>query len=70
MQQAEIKLLEMMARNNMRQIKELAQKADLSEVIISKILKGKKQGLRLDTISKLCMALNCKVEELIVLPEE
>jgi putative transcriptional regulator len=70
MQQAEIKLLEMMARQNIRQIKELAQKANISESIVAKILHGKKKGLRLDTITKLCVALDCRVDELIVLPEE
>lgn len=65
--QAEIKLLEMMARKNVRQIKELSRMTGITEKVISDILKGNKQGLRLDTIAKLCTALECKVNELIVL---
>lgn len=59
-----------MAKRNIRTIKELAGMAKLQDRIISDILNGKKKGLRLDTIAKLCMALNCKVDELIVLPNE
>lgn len=70
MPQAEIKLYELMAKRNIRTIKELAGMAKLQDRIISDILNGKKKGLRLDTIAKLCMALNCKVDELIVLPNE
>jgi len=67
--QAEIKLLEMMARRNIRQIKEVSRLTGLHERIISDIIHGRKKGLRLDTIVKLCVALDCKVHELIVLEE-
>lgn len=70
MPQADIKLLELMAKRNIRQAKEMAEKAELSDRIILDILNGKKKGLRLDTIVKLCKALECRVDELIVLPEE
>ena len=68
--QAEIKLLEMMARKNIRQIKEVSRLTGINERVIADIIHGRKKGLRLDTIAKLCKALDCKIHELIVLEDE
>ncbi|ULT55424.1 helix-turn-helix transcriptional regulator [Neobacillus drentensis] len=61
----EVKLLEMMARNNIRRIEELHELTGLSRTTIRQILTGKKKSLYFDTIGILCEKLNCRVEELI-----
>ena len=63
----EIKLLEMMARNNIRQIKELHEITGISRTIISNLLNGNKSGIRLDTLAKLCEALDCEIGDLVVM---
>lgn len=62
----EVRLLEMMARKNIRQIKELHEKTGLSRTIISDLLNGNKRSIRLETVGKLCEALDCEIGELIV----
>lgn len=62
----EIKLLELMAKNNIRQVKQLSEKSKVTEQTISNFLNGKNKALRLDTIAKLCKALDCRIDELIV----
>lgn len=69
MKQAEIKLYEMMAKRDIRTIKELSKKTGVTERIISGILNKKTTGLRLSTIVKFCEVLDCSLEELIVLPD-
>jgi putative transcriptional regulator len=63
----EIKLLELMAKNNIRQIKQLSKKSKVSEQTISNFLNGKNKAMRLETIAKLCKALNCELGELIII---
>lgn len=63
----EVKLLEMMARNNIRKIEELHDLTGLSRTTIRLILEGKKKSLYFDTIGLLCEKLNCNLEELIVM---
>lgn len=67
---AEIKLRELMFQRGIDTIEEMHQTSKLSRKAISSILSGRKTALRLDTIAKLCKALNCKVEDLIVLDKE
>jgi DNA-binding Xre family transcriptional regulator len=61
----EVRLLEMMAKNNIRRIEELHDLTGLSRTTIRLILEGKKKSLYFDTIGILCEKLNCRVEELI-----
>lgn len=65
----EIRLLELMGRNNIRQIKQLSRLTNLNERVLSDIVNGKKKGLRLDTIATLCEVLDCRVDELLVIKE-
>jgi DNA-binding Xre family transcriptional regulator len=62
----EVKLLEMMARNNIRRIEDLHELTGLSRTTIRLILNGEKKSLYFDTISTLCEKLNCDLDELIV----
>lgn len=62
----EIKLLEIMAKNNIRQIKQLSDISTVTEQTIGNFLNGKNKAMRLETIAKLCAALDCKIDELIV----
>lgn len=61
----EIKLLEQMAKNNIRQIRALSQKSGVSEQSISKLLNEKSKYMRLDSLAKLCGALDCEIGDLI-----
>lgn len=63
--EVEIRLLEMMGRNNIRTIQELHELSGISRTIISDLLNGNKRSIRLDTIEKLCKALDCEIGELI-----
>jgi putative transcriptional regulator len=63
----EVRLLEMMAKKNIRQIKELHELTGLSRTIISALLNGNKRSIRLETIEKLCRALDCNISDLIVI---
>jgi DNA-binding Xre family transcriptional regulator len=63
----EVKLLEMMARNNIRRIEDLHDLTGLSRTTIRMILNGQKKSLYFDTIGLLCEKLNCSLEELIVM---
>lgn len=46
-------------------ISDLATLADLHRNGISKLYKDQTDGIKFDTLDKLCRALNCKVEDLI-----
>lgn len=65
--EVQVKLLEMMARNNIRTIEELHNKTKLSRTTIRQILSGERKSLYFDTIGILCEKLHCRVEELIVI---
>ena len=65
-----IRLLELMAQNNIRHVAALAKKAEVSDQALNNLIKGKTKTLRLDTVGKLCKALNCNIEDLIVIEEE
>lgn len=59
-----------MAKNKIRVVKEVATKADVHVNVLYSLLNGHKKSLSLDTIAKLCVALNCDVGELIVMKRE
>jgi putative transcriptional regulator len=63
----EVHLLEMMAKRNIRTIKELSQKTGLSRKPISVVLNNKTHRMHTDTIAKLCVALDCEIGDLLVL---
>lgn len=65
-----IKLFEMMAKRNIRTIEEMSKKSELSRKSISKILGGEVNKIHLDTIYKICRALDCEVGDLIVHEKE
>jgi putative transcriptional regulator len=67
---AEIKLLEVMAKKEVRTIEHVHQKSGLSRKAISKIISKETKRISTDTIAKLCKALDCEINELIVLKEE
>lgn len=64
-----IKLLEQMAKNNMRSIKELHEKSGVSRTTISALLNGKKKAIHFDIIVRLCKTLNCDIGDLIKLTD-
>lgn len=63
----EIKLLELMAKNNIRHVTDLQKKSGVSLQALYNIINRKNDGMRLDTIAKLCKTFNCNIDELIVL---
>lgn len=66
---AEIKLLEVMGKKEIRTIEEVHQKSGLSRKAISKIINKETKRISTDTVAKLCKALDCQINELIVLKE-
>lgn len=62
---AEIKLLEVMGKKEIRTIEELHKKSGLSRKSISKIINKETKRISTDTIAKLCNALDCEIGELI-----
>ncbi|WP_017728538.1 helix-turn-helix domain-containing protein [Halalkalibacterium ligniniphilum] len=70
MENIEFRLLEQMAKNNIRQIKELHEKSGVSRTTISALLSGEKIAIRLDTVVRLCKALDCTIGDLIVVVDE
>ena len=63
--EVEFKLLEQMAKNKIRVVKDLADKANVHQNVLYSVLNGRKKSLRFETIAKLCIALDCEVGELI-----
>lgn len=63
----EIKLLEVMARREIRTIEEVHKRSGLSRKAVSKIINKETKSISTETIGKLCKGLNCDVEELIVI---
>lgn len=61
----EFKLLELMGRNKIRNIEELHKQSGLSRTLLSDLINENKKVVRLDTILRLCLVLNCEIGELI-----
>jgi len=66
----EIKLLEQMAKRDIRTIKEIHEKSGLSRKAITNILNNKNVRIKADTIAKLCQALDCEIGDLVVITKE
>jgi putative transcriptional regulator len=54
----------MLARRKMRS-KELAQRIGLTEQQVSLLKSGKVRGLRFDTLSRICLVLECQPADII-----
>ncbi len=54
----------MLARRKMRS-KELAQRIGLTEQQVSQLKSGKVRGMRFDTLSRICSALQCQPGDLL-----
>ncbi len=54
----------MLARRKMRS-KQLAERIDLTEQNLSLLKSGKVRGIRFDTLSKICAALDCQPGDLL-----
>jgi putative transcriptional regulator len=67
MPNVDIKLLEMMGKNRIRTIQELHELTGISRTTISDLLNENKRSIRLETIERLCKALDCEIGELIVI---
>jgi putative transcriptional regulator len=66
----DVKLLEMMGKKKIRTIKELHEKTGISRTTISDLLNGNKRSIRLETVERLCEALDCEIGDLIVIKKE
>lgn len=62
----EIKLDELMAQRKIRTIAELKEKTGLSRKALSKAYYNKNKRMDLETVVKLCKALDCEIGQLIV----
>lgn len=65
--QIKIKLYEAMAKRDIRTIAEMSRLSGLSRKSISNIINEQTTRLDLNTLYKLCTALNCKVGDLVVM---
>lgn len=54
----------MLAKRKMRS-KQLAERIDLTEQNLSLLKSGKVRGIRFDTLSKICAALDCQPGDLL-----
>lgn len=54
----------MLARRKMRS-KELAQRIGVTEANLSKLKSGNVKGVKLETLNKICIELDCKPADLI-----
>ena len=63
----EIKLDEIMAKRKIRTIAELKEMTGLSRKALSKAYNNKNKRMDMETIVKLCKALDCEIHELIVI---
>lgn len=70
MPNVDVKLLEMMGKKKIRTIKELHELTGISRTVISDLLNENKRSIRLETIERLCAALDCNIGDLIVLKKE
>jgi len=61
-----INLYEEMAKRDIRTIASMSVKSGLSRKAISKIINKETTRIDLDTLYKLCKALDCEVEDLII----
>lgn len=59
-----IKLRELLWQKNISGI-ELHKATGISQSKISEIIRGKRVNITLDTIERICLFLNCKIEELV-----
>jgi putative transcriptional regulator len=63
----EVRLDEVMHKKRIRTIEEVSQKSGLSRKAVSSALNDQRHRMKSDTIAKLCKALDCEIEELLVL---
>jgi putative transcriptional regulator len=63
----EIKLDELMVKRKIRTIEELHEKTGLSRKAISKAYYNKNKRMDMETIVKLCKALDCEIKDLLVM---
>lgn len=59
-----INLRELLWQKNVSGI-ELHKATGISQSKISEIIRGKRVNITLDTIERICLFLNCKIEELV-----
>ena len=66
-----VKVFEMMAKRGIRTRKNLANKMEITESNVGRIVNGEIKAIRLDTLEKLCLALNCQPGDLFeYIPDE
>jgi len=60
-----VRLAVLMAERNIRS-KDLAERVGITEANLSLLKNGKVKGIRFETLSKLCEALDCETGDLLV----
>lgn len=63
----EIKLHELMAKKKIRKMTDLHKLSGVSLNALYNISNRKNEGMRLDTVAKLCKTLDCDIDELLVI---
>jgi putative transcriptional regulator len=70
MADVQIKLLEVMAKKKIRYVRDVAKMTNLSPTVLYDLVNDKKRAIRLDTIARLCEALDCEIGELIEIKKD
>lgn len=61
-----IRLFQAMANAGIRHQIRLVEKTGITKAQISEIINEKSKGIRFDTLDRLCEALNCNVQDILV----
>jgi putative transcriptional regulator len=63
----DINLHEFMGKKKIKTIKRLAEITDISPTVLYDLSNGNKRAVRLDTLVRICKALECEIGDLIVI---
>ncbi|WP_077622035.1 helix-turn-helix domain-containing protein [Sediminibacillus massiliensis] len=66
----EFNLHELMARKKIRKVTDLAEVTGISRTVLYDLSNGNKRSVRLDTLVRICKALDCEIGDLIKLKRE
>ena len=70
MARIKFKILEQMDKRDMRHIKDLHKETGISETVLQGLISGKRQGVRLETLMRLCNFFKCEIEDLVEIKKE
>lgn len=70
MRRVSVNLYSLMAKKDIRTVKEVADKTGISSKALYKIINAQTRRIDFETIDKLCAFFNCRIGELLVFEDE